>query len=319
MVTLFSTAKPFTGHTAVIQQNALQSWKLLHPEAEVILFGDEDGAAKVCRDFGLRHEPDVLRTPNGTKRLDFIFGRAQQIARHDVLVYANCDIILCHEFVQALQRLLAWRQKFLMVGCRWDTNITEPLDFSRPDWENEILARAKTTGIRRFYHAIDYFLFQRGLYPVIPPLVIGRIWWDHWLVGKIHDAGVPVVDVSDVVCAVHQNHDYGYHPQGMTGVWQDEEAQRNYALASRETRLRTIEDATFGLTAAGIVPNRFYWLAPAKRKWRKVSKAVRGTMRTRVWHPLLDATRPARRAVGLDKDAVPNALRDRKRQHEMDQ
>lgn len=319
MLTLFSTPKAFRGHSDVIQRNALKSWKLLHPDVEVILFGDDEGTGEVCRELGLCHEPNVLRSKHGTKRLDSIFGRAQEIARHDVLSYVNCDIILPREFVAALQRLLVWRQKFLMVGCRWDTDITEPIDFSRPTWEKEIVARAHAEGIRRFYHAIDYFLFPRGLYAQIPPLVIGRIWWDHWLVGKAYASGAAVVDVSEVVCAVHQNHDYGYHPQGWTGVWQDEEAQRNYELASRETRLRTIEDATYRLTAWGVQANRLYWLAPAKRQCRHVSRKVRGTLRTKVWHPLLHLTRPIRHALGLKQDAVRAPLRDNQRRHWMDQ
>ena len=66
MLTFFTTAKPFRGHDAVIQRNALKSWKLLHPDVEVILFGDEEGAAETCREFGLRHEPAVKGLSRGT-------------------------------------------------------------------------------------------------------------------------------------------------------------------------------------------------------------------------------------------------------------
>jgi Macrocin-O-methyltransferase (TylF) len=145
MLTLFSTPKPFRGHSGIIQRNALQSWKRLHTDAEVILFGNDEGTAEVCRELELRHEPEVLWTEHGTKRLDSIFGRAQEIARHDVLSYVNCDIILTHGFIDALQRLLAWRSRFLMVGCRWDTDVTEPLDFSRPEWQKEIVDHAGRT------------------------------------------------------------------------------------------------------------------------------------------------------------------------------
>ena len=67
MLTLFSTAKPFLGHSGIIQRNALQSWKLLHPDVEVILFGDDEGAAEVARELGIRHEPQVDRHPLGIK------------------------------------------------------------------------------------------------------------------------------------------------------------------------------------------------------------------------------------------------------------
>jgi hypothetical protein len=318
MLTLFTTPKPFRGHIAVIQRNALQSWRLLHPEVEIIVFGDDEGAAEVCREQGLRHEPEVLRNASGTKRVDYIFGRAQEIARHEMLCYVNCDIVLTREFVEALRQVQAWRARFLMVGRRWDTDITEAIDFSRATWAEEIVRRARAEGYQRFYHNIDYFAFARGLYAEIPPLVIGRVGWDHWLVGKAYASGVAVVDVSDIVCAVHQNHDYGYHPEGMSGVWNDEEARRNWELARREVRPRTIEDAQFRLTATGIRRNALHWLAPARRRVRAMTRGVRAAVRTRLWHPLLDATRPLRHAVGLKQDAMPAALRSKKRQHWMD-
>ena len=94
MLTLFTTAKPFVGHNAIIQRNALKSWTLLHPDVEVILFGDDDGAAETARELKLRHEPYVARSEYGTKRLDYMFSTARAIARHDILCYINCDIIL---------------------------------------------------------------------------------------------------------------------------------------------------------------------------------------------------------------------------------
>jgi hypothetical protein len=284
----------------------------------VILFGDDEGTAEVCAELGLRHEPYVQKSKFGTKRLDSIFGRAQEMARHEVLCYANCDIVLTEEFAAALRQVMKWRARFLMVGRRWDTDITEALDFGRADWGEKAVARAKTEGIQRFYHNIDYFAFPRGLYAQVPDLVIGRVGWDHWLVKEAANRGAAVVDVSEKVCAVHQNHDYGYHPQGMQGVWNDEEARRNLKLAGGAGGARTIEDAAFRLTETGITANRFAWMAPTKRKWRDVRRAVRGTLRTRVWHPLLDATRGARHAVGLKVESVPTSLRNRDRRHGMD-
>jgi len=46
-------------------------------------------------------------------------------------------------------------------------------------------------------------------------------YWDQWLVWKARETGAAVVDASEAVLAVHQNHDYGYSPAGKTGVWTD--------------------------------------------------------------------------------------------------
>ena len=117
---------------------------------------------------------------------------------------------------------------------------------------------------------------------------------------------------------VHQNHDYGYHPEGMTGVWYDEEAKRNRELTRRAVRPRTIEDAQFRLASNGIEKNRMHWLAPGKRAVREGIRLSRAWMRTYVWHPVLNATRPVRHAMGLRQEAVPEALHRKKRRHWLD-
>src|SRR6267154_1853666 len=130
MLTIFTTAKPFLGHVATIQRNALQPWKALHPDIEIILFGADDGAAAVAQEFTLRHEPHVERNQHDTKRLDYMFTHAQSIARHDLLCYINCDIILMDDFIPAVERVRAAHREFLMVGRRWDADIAAPLHFS---------------------------------------------------------------------------------------------------------------------------------------------------------------------------------------------
>ena len=107
MLTLFTTAKPFHGHSGIIQRNALKSWTLLHRDVEIILFGDDEGAAEVSAEYGLCHEPHVERNEHGTKRLDYIFNRAQEIAHHETLCYVNCDIILTADFCAATTRVKA--------------------------------------------------------------------------------------------------------------------------------------------------------------------------------------------------------------------
>jgi hypothetical protein len=307
MITLFTTPKPFRGHSGVIQRNALQSWKLLHPDVEVIVFGDEEGAAEICRELGLRHEPEVARNEHGAKYLAPIFGRAQEIARHELICYANCDIVLTSDFARALTGAASTFEKFLMVGRRWDLDVTEPLDFSQHVWEQEIVERAKQAGFQRLYYNIDYFAFRRGLYQDFPELVIGRNWWDQWLVWRAWALGAPVVDASKVVCAVHQNHDYSYHPQGVYGVWYGQGSLRNMKAAGGRRHLHTIEDANYLLTTQGIERNGLYWMVPAKRVVRECIASIRRFFRLRLWFPLLDATRRVRHATGLKREIPPES------------
>ena len=285
----------------MIQRNALTSWTRLHADVEVILFGDDAGAAEIARELGLRHEPHVERNRFGTKRIDYMFARAQEIARHDVLCYCNCDIILLPEFCAALDRVRERHERFLMVGRRWDTDLRETLDFSDTAWSKRAKELARQQGVQQPGWSVDYFAFRRGLYAKMPALVIGRVWWDHWLVWKAREEGAAVVDASEVVTAIHQNHDYGYHPAGAKGVWTDEQAKENYSLAGGRWHLRTIEDATHILGAEGERVNLRRLWAPYWRYARpKVAPA---------WYALLDWTRPLRHALGVQAKRAPAAHR----------
>ena len=134
MLTFFSTPKPFQGRIDVIQRNALRSWKLIHPDVEILLFGDDAGAAEACLELGIRHIPHVRRNVHGTKYLADIYDQAQELAQHDLLCHANCDILLLEDFRDALQRVASQWDKFLMSGRRWDVDIREPLLFEVPNW-----------------------------------------------------------------------------------------------------------------------------------------------------------------------------------------
>src|SRR5215475_6534686 len=117
MITLFTTAKPFVGHTAVIQRNALKSWTLLSSDVEVILFGNDEGAAATAKELNIIHVPQVERAPQGTKYLHSIFDSAQRIARHNILFYCNCDIVLTNDIFYAVH-MTSWNvgNRFLIVG-----------------------------------------------------------------------------------------------------------------------------------------------------------------------------------------------------------
>ena len=300
MLTIFTTPKPFVGHIAVIQRNALKSWTLLHPSVEIILFGDEEGAPEVAREFGLRHEPQVERNEAGLKRIDWLFDRAQELARNEILCYVNCDIVLAADFWRAVSRVVLKRRKFLMVGRRWDTEIDQAIDFTSPNWAHEVQRAALTTNRPRDEWWIDYFAFNRGLYyKNVPAFGIGRTGWDNWLLWYAGQAGGCVVDASHVVRAVHQNHDYTYHPQGQKGVFEDEEALRNRELAGGASHLHSIANATHILDEHGMQRN----YSRDRRLFRGALLRIGEFLTYRVWlpiwHGILAITRPLRSVLGL--------------------
>ena len=120
MLTLFACPKPFKDpHIRTIQRNAIRSWLELRPRPEIILLGDEAGTAE----FSSHH---VARSEFGTPLVSDLFHQAELAATQPLLAYVNADIILMQDFVDAAAALPA--HPFLMVGRRWDLDVTEPLE-----------------------------------------------------------------------------------------------------------------------------------------------------------------------------------------------
>ena len=294
MITFFATPKPFTGHIAVIQRNAITSWTLLSPRPEIVLVGDDQGTAEIAGDLGLCHIPVVRRNEYGTPLLDDIFAKAEAQASHDILCYINADILLLGDFMKAVQEIAGWRRDFLMIGRRTDVHIVSLLHFASPDWATDMRQRAAREGILETPMAIDYFVFPRGLYGGIPPFALGRACWDNWVVWRARSRKVPVVDATARVLAVHQHHDYAHHPQGFAGVRHGEEARRNHELAGPRG-FATIKDATHKLSSDGIKRNFFSSLVPVSAlHLRKTLSLMR----------LLNVSRPGRHALGLHRANV---------------
>ena len=299
MLTIFSTAKPFRGGDHIRQRNALRSWTLLHPDCEVILFGDVPGAREVAAELGIQHVPEVLRSQHGSVRLDDMFAHAQEIARHDLLCYANCDVVFLDSFIRAIAAVADWSKSFLTIGQRWDTPVEGPVNFDEPNWQRRVRDEALRAGKKQLPGAVDYFVFSRGLYSQMPPLVIGRVYWDHWLVWKARSMKVPVIDASADVLAIHQNHDHSYHPAGLEGVRMDPESKRNRALAGGQWHLYTIEHATHRLVEGRVGDKPGRWHVP-------FTFFVR-THASQFWYWTLKSTFRIRHALGLNREAFVEA------------
>lgn len=264
MVTIFSTPKPFKGHEAITQRNALQSWTLLHPEVEILLFGDDEGAREMSEELRIKHIPKIRRSEYGAPFLNYIFEEAQKISKHDLLCYINADMILMSDFARAVGKILDWGKFCLAVGRRWNLDIDGPIDFRDPDWERRLKETAFRYGSQRFENTIDYFMFSRGVYRNMPPLYIARMWWDQWLIWKARREKTAVVDISHAIMAVHQNHSYAHDRDAGAKNRFDEEVKHNFDLIGGWQNLYTMANATHMLTPKGIRCNFLYWLPTLK-------------------------------------------------------
>ena len=261
MLTLFSIPKPFVGHLGVIQRNALGSWARLGKDVQLILIGNEDGIAEAACEFDADHVADVERTMYGTPLVSSAFSTAARAARHRLLCYVNGDIMFTDELTRAAETIR--KRDFLMVGRRWNVDITDPWDFSDPQWGKKLLTLTHNEGTLYRPEAIDYFVFPRDSELInLPPFAVGRPRWDNYLLFRCRQLGYPLIDSTCVVTAVHQNHDYAHIPGG-TGhsLSFSPEGDANIKLLGDERRMFDIFDATHQLTKSGLqrITGPEYW------------------------------------------------------------
>jgi len=250
--TIFAMPKAFTDVFATIQRNAIGSWMQLRSRPEIILLGDDDGVAEFARINGLRHIPGVERNEFGTPLLNDLFQRAQAAASNDICVYVNSDIILMDDFTEAIESVARRFNQFLMVSRRWDIHIAQEIDFRAGDWRQRLTERVRREGFHHAPTGIDYFAFKKGLWPEIPPMALGRDVWDNWLVREPLLMGRPVIDASDAVTIVHQNHDFSHIPGGKKSASFNIEQKRNIELGGNDRSLAYTSHASWELAPTGI-------------------------------------------------------------------
>jgi hypothetical protein len=250
-LTLFSAPKPFTTpHIATIQRNAIRSWTLLGPQVDVVLMGDEPGLAETAAELGVRHFREVRRSPAGTPLVSDMFDLARRNSSTPLLGCVNADILLVPEIVAQAGLVWASAKRFLIVGQRWDLDLEGPFDFSA-GWPERLREQTRQEGKLHRATGSDYFIFPRECFTDMPPFTIGRAGWDNWMIYAGRRSAGVVVDASEAIFIVHQNHDYSHLPGGQPHYHHPETAE-NVRLAGGRRAIFELTDANYRLTAAGL-------------------------------------------------------------------
>jgi hypothetical protein len=251
MLTILTVPKPFCGHVGEIQRNAIESWRALRPNVQIVLVGDEEGVEKIARDTGVEHVGGLGRNDRGTPRLDSAFRCAATVARWPLWCLVNADIVLLEDFPQAIERVRSVFSDFLLVGESRDLDVEEGIRLSDDAVRVQLRRRALDHGRLRGYAALDFFVFREGLFDPVPPFLIGRACFDNWLVWRARELRCPVVDVTRSAVAVHQSHDYSHIPGGLEEAYYGDEARYNEQLAGGREHIYSLHDVTHRLHGSG--------------------------------------------------------------------
>ncbi len=289
-ITILAVPKAFHGHIGVIQCNAIASWTNLKPRPDIRLYGTEDGMPEAAAALAVRHETEIARNEFGTPMLDDLLARARNFAGTPLLCYVNSDIILLQEFLDAVATVQKQFPQFLAVAHRLNIDLDEPLDFSG-NGEEKLRREILPKGAPGNDTAIDLFVFPPSTYANVPPLILGRAWFDQWLIKDARARKIPVVDITRVARAIHQNHEYLHIAGGQQGAYWGEEARRNLAIYGGVPHSHTLVDVSHELLEDGhIRPVRF--------------RRERATLHHWFWKTCIEPTAGIRRKLGLSRTAI---------------
>lgn len=238
MLTLFTIPKPFAGAVSGIQETAIESWRRLDDDIQIVLLGDEGGVADAAVTHGVEHVPSISRGASGTPLVDGAFAAVDAVARFELRCFTNADIVFDQSLLAAARAVASAAPRFLIVG---QTRDVEPaLAQADPEARRRLaLERGRLRGAA----ALDWFVFTRGLFDPIPPFHVGRAGYDNWLVWRARQRAV-VVDATAAVLSIHQSHDYGHVQGGKNVAYYGPEAVRNLELAGGKHAIFTLHDAS---------------------------------------------------------------------------
>lgn len=272
MITIFSTPRPFTGEFDGIQRDAIRSWMLLGRDCQIILVNDEENTTEsVAEEFGAEFIKECNCNEYGTPLLDDVFSQVRSRACYDILAHVNADILLLSDFVDTIWRYATQSQgrEFLLLGRRWNLEVNEKIHFERNDWRELLLLRVKLDGRLHSLNGMDYWVFPKAVNINPPGFCVGRPGLDSWLVFYAKTHGIPVLDATDSITAIHQQHGYPMKRAAHFEI----ECDRNVRLAGGRSNMLSMREADWLLTSSGnlVRPSlgrRFWSLLARFKVWR---------------------------------------------------
>lgn len=207
------------------------------------------------------HIADIAVNEFNTPLISDAFSQVKQRHPENIRVYVNADIMLTPELVEATEYLRSILDRpWVMVGRRIDCDLKEPFVFE-DDWATKLKMVATDTGHLHGPAGMDYFACSHDLPFDLPDMAVGRPGWDSWFIFEALRRGVMVIDASDFILALHQNHPTAYSSSGV-------EAKRNVQMAGGLFNVASIRQANYKLNAdLRLVPytiGSLFFSAPAR-------------------------------------------------------
>jgi len=192
--------------------NALRSFLALRGVSEVFVVVDHEEECSTLSSvtsagqlscFTIPHE--CVHSTVHKPTMGCIFRQIRSLVHADVFVFVNGDIILFDSLISAIHTIDRDLSEYVMVGRRWDVTYAVSKLIENKSNRAALELRTRATGKLHGDYGLDYFVMKREHIPVdLPEFVSGAWKWDNTLLSIFMIRGIPVVDGTAVVTALHQ-------------------------------------------------------------------------------------------------------------------
>lgn len=204
-----------------IHSNVVRNWATFLPHIQPVLFTTFHTGPLIdlAKAEGWIVYPYNETNEYGTPFLKPIYKKALEDFNAYFYAYCNGDILFSEGLPKTLQSAVKHINKLnttMIVGRRWDYELNTNISVYKDDplWKPEkvsSLANAKFSNIHGYY-AKDYFFMTKD-YPwrQITNVVVGRIYYDNYLVLASIHLNVTTIDATDTILALHETGEDGIH------------------------------------------------------------------------------------------------------------
>jgi hypothetical protein len=179
---------------------AISSWLSASPHSKVILFVNRANFENLAEELEHRYELGRVNYVGPLKRdladipyVDDWFRQGIRLSQSTYVCFINADILLSANWFTKAKQVFHFMgdRPILLIGQRINVNL-QPASFLNLSFKRSLLQEIDVL-VKNSRHAkhspigIDSFCFRIDRLPFeperIPPFVMGRYWWDNWMVG----------------------------------------------------------------------------------------------------------------------------------------
>ena len=217
MITIYSTFRSFEKKRYnKIQKDAFRSWMKLDPKPQIIIMGDDPGTKEVCENNGFLHIPQIETSKAGTPYVNSLIDTAEAHAENDIMLLVSGDIIIDQDTIDAARAVSASLPEFCVCARK------QHVEIKKVDNEKKIERIKWAT-----WQAGDYWLHSKGIFSGMPSFLIGRHLVERWMYRLCCNKNA-LVDASDIVTVLHQNHPRDFKPKHKEKDWNRKMWDENY-------------------------------------------------------------------------------------------